>query len=132
MDHDPDTTNPVKPVPEGLDPVTKKFLPGNQMAKGGSNYTVSNRNRLHAAFYKAVGENRLIEAIERHLEAIQTARPRELAALLELLYAYCLGKPQATVAMEVSRPDPLPLTLDAEDLAALERIRHRMAGERTT
>lgn len=122
------TTDDEKPPRETqIDPKTGKFLPGNSIARGRQNPQLSLRNKLHSAFLMAVGEDRLAQAIERHLELIQKASPRDAARLLELLYQYCLGKPQANITHEVSHNEkPAPLTLDASDLEAIDRIRSRM------
>jgi hypothetical protein len=107
---------------------TGQFLPGNRIAHGRPNPQAGVRLQLHAAFLQAVGTDRLREVIERHLLLIQEARPRDAAPLLELLYAYCLGKPIATVSMDVSTESaPSPIVLDAEDVAALERMRAKLS-----
>lgn len=105
-----------------------RLLPGSKLAVGATNPQHSIRQTLHNAFLNAVGTDRLIEVINRHLELIQEAKPKEAAALIELLYQYALGKPIATVQMDVTKTEANAPTinLDAEDLAALERMRTKL------
>lgn len=105
-----------------------RLLRGARLAAGHRNPQSALRYHLHQAFLDAVGTDRMRDVIERHLQLIQEAKPREAAPLLELLYAYCLGKPIAHVSMDVSTESaPPPVVLDAEDVAALERMRAKLS-----
>lgn len=105
-----------------------KLLPGSRLAAGHRNPQAALRLQLHQAFLEAVGTDRLKEVIERHLALVMEAKPKEAAPLLELLYAYCLGKPLATVQMDVTTAadTAAPISLDAEDAAALEKLRAKL------
>jgi hypothetical protein len=125
----PEEQQPKKQYPEFLDPKTGKFLPGNKAGVGKQPGLVGYRNKLHAAFLSYVGTDRLTQAMEKHLEAIQNAKGKELEPLLRLLYEYCLGKAQANVAIDVTHNEqPAPITLDSADIAALERMRLKLSN----
>lgn len=107
-----------------------RLLPGSKLAAGIKNPQAALRLQLHSAFLAAVGTDRLTDVINRHLELIQEAKPREAAALIELLYQYCLGKPMMTVVQDTTTNEAAPsIKLDQDDLAALERMRSKISTE---
>lgn len=108
-----------------------RLLPGSKLSLNRTNPQTAIRMQLQNAFLKAVGEGKLVEVIQRHLDLIQEAKPKEAAALIELLYQYCLGKPIATVVMDVETTTNASqaIRLDEDDLKALERMRSKIGQD---
>jgi hypothetical protein len=86
-----------------------RLLPGAKIALGHRNPATALRNRLHNDFLEAVGTDKFNHVIAHHLDLILKAGPREAAPLLELLYAYLLGKPQQSIALDVQTACPAPV-----------------------
>lgn len=125
-----DPTTPPQPII--LRDNAGKFLPGSKAGLGHKTPQHVLSHQFRKVFSETVGTAKFKEVINRHIELILTASPKEAAPLIDLLYSYVLGKPQQNIALDVNstHAPTLPTDLDAQDIQALERIRNKMGTGR--
>ncbi|WP_148087666.1 hypothetical protein [Gemmata obscuriglobus] len=106
-----------------------RLLPGSKLSKGVRNPAAATQHSLQRQFRETVGTDRFRDVVERHLQLIAEAAPKDAKGLIELLYSYYLGRPKEHIEMDVTQSTPpVALNLDTTDLAALHRMRQKLSA----
>ncbi|QJW93256.1 hypothetical protein FTUN_0761 [Frigoriglobus tundricola] len=71
----------------------------------------------------------MAELTNRLIDLCRSDEPKTALAALEMFLNRILGKPKETIEMDVNTNSPAALTLDADDLQALERMRRKLSSE---
>lgn len=120
---------PEKPEKVVMRDERGRLLPGSKLAVAHQAPQQALVYQLRKAFLENLGTAKLVEVQAHHIGLILAATSgRDAAPLLELLYSYTLGKPTQPIELDVTSTDatPTPSRLDADDVAALERMRAKL------
>jgi hypothetical protein len=115
------------PQPLAIRDEKGRLLPGSKLAVGARNPHASRISELKTAMLAAVTPQDMVDVMLRLLDLTKNPDGKIALAAIELFQNRTVGKPKESIELDVTTDGPAtPSRLDAEDVAALERMRAKL------